>query len=204
MQKIEAVILDWAGTVVDFGSVAPTTIFVEAFKRTYDFEISLEEARGPMGMGKWDHIRTLGSTPAVAERWLKQFGSSMSDEVVDEIYRTFMPLQKAKVAGYRVGGKTGTSFKAVAGGYGNDYVGLFAGIAPISDPKVVVVVVINDPGGDLYHGGEVAAPVFSRVMEGALRVLNVVPDASGKLASSNKLPVAHKKQLITHQEANDV
>jgi phosphonoacetaldehyde hydrolase len=97
MQKVEAVILDWAGTVVDFGSVAPTTIFVEAFKRAYDFDISLDEARGPMGMGKWDHIRTLGSTPAFEERWIKQFGSSMSDEVVDEIYRTFMPLQKAKV-----------------------------------------------------------------------------------------------------------
>lgn len=87
---------------------------------------------------------------------------------------------KAKVAGYRVGGKTGTSFKAIAGGYGNDYVGLFAGIAPISNPSIVVVVVINEPGGDLYHGGEVAAPVFSRVMKGALRVLNIAPDAKDK------------------------
>ncbi len=93
-------------------------------------------------------------------------------------------VAKAKVEGYRVGGKTGTSFKAVAGGYGNDYVGLFAGIAPISKPEIVVVVVINDPAGDLYHGGEVAAPVFSRVMKGALRVLNIAPDAK-KLQSSN-------------------
>ena len=85
----------------------------------------------------------------------------MLEEVVDK------HVQRAKVEGYRVGGKTGTSFKAVAGGYGNDYVGLFAGVAPISDPQIVVVVVINDPGGDLYHGGEVAAPVFSRVMQGA-------------------------------------
>jgi len=104
---------------------------------------------------------------------------AMLETVVDK------HVKKAKVAGYRVGGKTGTSFKAVAGGYGNDYVGLFAGVAPISDPKVVVVVVINDPGGDLYHGGEVAAPVFSRVMKGALRVLNVTPDANEKLAHDN-------------------
>jgi len=104
---------------------------------------------------------------------------TMLESVVDE------HVPKAKVAGYRVGGKTGTSFKAVAGGYGNDYVGLFAGVAPISDPKVVVVVVINDPGGDLYHGGEVAAPVFSRVMKGALQVLNVVPDAKEKIAKNN-------------------
>ena len=86
-------------------------------------------------------------------------------------------VQSAKVQGYRVGGKTGTSRKAIAGGYGNDYVGLFAGIAPISKPELAVVVVINEPGGDLYHGGEVAAPVFSRVMKGALQLLNVAPDA---------------------------
>ena len=79
----------------------------------------------------------------------------MLEAVVDD------HVQRAKVDGYRVGGKTGTSFKAVAGGYGNDYVGLFAGIAPISNPKVVVVVVINDPSGDLYHGGSCSACVFS-------------------------------------------
>lgn len=106
--------------------------------------------------------------------------TAMLETVVDE------HVHKAKVDGYRVGGKTGTTFKAVAGGYGNDYIGLFAGVAPISDPKVVVVVVINDPGGDLYHGGEVAAPVFSRVMKGALRVLNIAPDASNALASSDQ------------------
>ena len=98
MNKIEAVILDWAGTVVDYGSVAPTTIFVEAFKQAFNFDISLEEARIPMGMGKWDHIRTLGSLPQVESRWIEQFGSPMSDQTVDEIYNTFMPLQKAKVA----------------------------------------------------------------------------------------------------------
>ncbi len=100
----------------------------------------------------------------------------MLETVVDD------HVPKAKVEGYRVGGKTGTSFKAIAGGYGNDYVGLFAGMAPISNPELVVVVVINDPGGDLYHGGEVAAPVFSRIMKGALRVLNIAPDAQKQVA----------------------
>ncbi len=121
----------------------------------------------------------------------------MLETVVDE------HVQKAKVDGYRVGGKTGTSFKAVAGGYGNDYVGLFAGVAPISDPKVVVVVVINDPGGDLYHGGEVAAPVFSRVMKGTLRVLNIAPDASDKLASSHELLASRNRLKDVNKEAND-
>ncbi|MFT6920389.1 MAG: cell division protein FtsI (penicillin-binding protein 3) [Cognaticolwellia sp.] len=89
----------------------------------------------------------------------------------------------AKVDGYRVGGKSGTAIKAFAGGYGDDYVGLFAGIAPISDPEIAVVVVINDPGGDLYHGGEVAAPVFSRIMKGTLRLLNVPPDDNTRASS---------------------
>ncbi|MBQ4810121.1 phosphonoacetaldehyde hydrolase [Pseudoalteromonas luteoviolacea] len=98
MKHIEALILDWAGTVVDYGSIAPTSIFVEAFKRGFDFDISLQEARGPMGMGKWDHINTLLNTPAIAARWLAQFGRQPSSQDVDHIYETFMPLQIAKVA----------------------------------------------------------------------------------------------------------
>ncbi len=101
----------------------------------------------------------------------------MLEHVVNEHYTV------AKVDGYRVGGKSGTAIKAFAGGYGNDYVGLFAGVAPISDPEIAVVVVIDDPGGDLYHGGEVAAPVFSRIMKGTLRLLNVPPDANTRVSS---------------------
>lgn len=56
---IQAVIFDWAGTIVDFGSFAPTSIFVEAFKQGFDFDINLEEAREPMGLGKWDHIQAV-------------------------------------------------------------------------------------------------------------------------------------------------
>ena len=65
---------------------------------------------------------------------------AMLEQVVEQ------KAENAKVDGYRVGGKTGTAFKAVAGGYGNDYVGLFSGVAPVSDPKLVVIVVINEPG----------------------------------------------------------
>ena len=83
---------------------------------------------------------------------------------------------KAQVPGYRVAGKTGTSRKAVAGGYGEEYVNIFAGVAPLSDPQIVTVVLINEPGGDLYHGGDTAAPVFSAIMGGALQLLNIAPD----------------------------
>jgi cell division protein FtsI (penicillin-binding protein 3) len=113
--------------------------------------------------------------------------TEMLEAVVDE------HVPKAKIDGYRVGGKTGTSIKAVAGGYGNDYVGLFAGMAPISNPKIVVVVVINEPSGDLYHGGEVAAPVFSRVMKGALRVMNIAPDGERINTAKQSNTSSHEK-----------
>ncbi|MBV7416747.1 phosphonoacetaldehyde hydrolase [Aeromonas sp. sif2433] len=95
---IQALILDWAGTVVDFGSFAPTSIFVEAFARAYDFPVTLDEARQPMGLGKWDHIATLGRLPSVDARWQARFGHPMSREEVDHLYHTFMPLQIAAVA----------------------------------------------------------------------------------------------------------
>lgn len=84
--------------------------------------------------------------------------------------------KKARVSGYRIAGKTGTSRKAVAGGYGEEYVNIFAGVAPVSNPQLAVVVLINEPRGELYHAGDTAAPVFSKIMSGALQMLNVPPD----------------------------
>ncbi|PKH03602.1 peptidoglycan glycosyltransferase FtsI [Psychromonas sp. MB-3u-54] len=83
---------------------------------------------------------------------------------------------KAKVEGYRIAGKTGTSRKAVAGGYGDDYVSVFAGLAPASNPRFAIVVMINEPQGDRYYAGDVAAPVFSTVMKSALLLSHVRPD----------------------------
>ena len=100
MKKVEAVIFDWAGTVVDFGSFAPTQIFVDAFKSAYDFDISLAESRGPMGMGKIDHIRTLLQDPTIKARWVKQFGAEPTEKEVKDIYDTFMPLQIEAVVNF--------------------------------------------------------------------------------------------------------
>ncbi|ECF3780253.1 phosphonoacetaldehyde hydrolase [Salmonella enterica subsp. enterica serovar Oslo] len=97
--SIQAVIFDWAGTTVDFGSFAPTQIFVEAFAE-FGISLSLEEARGPMGMGKWDHIRTLCNTPAIAARWKSEFGRLPDDGDVSLIYKRFMPLQIDKIGHY--------------------------------------------------------------------------------------------------------
>lgn len=94
---LEAVIFDWAGTIVDFGSFAPTQIFVDAFKAAYDFDLSLAEARGPMGLGKWQHIEALGRDPAVGGRWEARFGQPMAEADIRHIYETFIPLQVERV-----------------------------------------------------------------------------------------------------------
>jgi cell division protein FtsI (penicillin-binding protein 3) len=84
---------------------------------------------------------------------------------------------RAQVTGYRVAGKTGTVRKASGGGYNEEhYLSIFAGMAPASHPRLVMVVVVDSPDDGQYYGGLVAAPVFSRVMEGALRLLDVAPD----------------------------
>jgi cell division protein FtsI (penicillin-binding protein 3) len=84
---------------------------------------------------------------------------------------------KARVTNYRIAGKTGTSRKASASGYAAArYVSSFAGFGPASNPRLVCVVIINDPSGEEYYGGLVAAPLFSEVMAGAMRIMNIPPD----------------------------
>ena len=84
--------------------------------------------------------------------------------------------QKAAVLGYRVAGKTGTARNASGGGYSKQYDSLFVGLVPASNPKFAMVVMIHDPKGSVYYGGLVAAPVFGKVMDGALRLMDVPPD----------------------------
>lgn len=99
----------------------------------------------------------------------------------------------AAVPGYRVGGKTGTVRKIVNGRYSTDhYQSLFAGIAPISEPRLAMVVMVDDAQGRSYYGGRVAAPVFAEVMAGALRLLNVSPD--GTLTGNMELLVQRERR----------
>jgi cell division protein FtsI (penicillin-binding protein 3) len=80
--------------------------------------------------------------------------------------------------GYRVAGKTGTAHKQENGGYAADkYIASFVGLAPVSAPRLVIAVMIDEPGDGQYYGGVVAAPVFAQVMRGALRSLGVPYDA---------------------------
>jgi len=88
----------------------------------------------------------------------------------------------AHVSGYRVAGKTGTVHKAIIGGYAVDrYLAVFAGMAPVSRPRLVIAVMIDEPSAGTYYGGKVAAPVFARVMGESLRLLAIAPDNTDEL-----------------------
>jgi cell division protein FtsI (penicillin-binding protein 3) len=104
---------------------------------------------------------------------------------------------KAAITGYRVAGKTGTTHIAAGGSYDRRrYLSTFAGFAPVSNPRLVLLVSLRDPQG-AYYGGEVAAPVFQNVMAGALRLLGIAPDA---LPTAPVLPSAPIPNLIQAAE----
>jgi cell division protein FtsI (penicillin-binding protein 3) len=84
---------------------------------------------------------------------------------------------KAQIAGYRVGGKTGTAHKLEGGIYTSKYISSFVGFAPASNPRLIVAVMIDEPSAGQHYGGAVAAPVFREVMAGTLRLLAIAPDA---------------------------
>ena len=106
---------------------------------------------------------------AVAQELVRMMEAVVSDEGT---------ARRAAIMGYRVSGKTGTSWKASdTGGYStNKYMAVFGGVVPASKPRLAAVVVIDEPSGGKFYGGEVAAPVFSAVMSGALRLLAAPPD----------------------------
>ena len=120
-------------------------------------------------------VRTEGEAPAAQA--MPGAVAAQVLEMLEEVVEPGGTGRRARVAGYRVGGKTGTTRKSEAGGYSEDrYHSAFAGLAPMSDPRLSVVVVIDEPGGDEYYGGAVAAPVFSDIVEGSLRMLGIAPD----------------------------
>jgi phosphonoacetaldehyde hydrolase len=90
--KLKAVIFDWAGTTVDFGCFAPTGVFLEVFRQK-GIEISLKEARGPMGRHKRDHIREITKYPRVASEWSKYYGKECTEKDIEEMFNNFIPLQ---------------------------------------------------------------------------------------------------------------
>ncbi len=116
--------------------------------------------------------------PAEGEQILAKDTAIAVRSMLEEVVRPGGTGTKASVPGYRVAGKTGTAWKFAAGGYSEDkYISIFAGLAPASNPRLAAVVVIDEPGGELYYGSDVAAPVFADVVTESLRLLAVPPDA---------------------------
>ena len=97
--RLSAVVFDWAGTILDFGSCAPMGAFVRLFEQ-FDVALTIDEARGPMGVAKWDHIKALGSLPSVAAQWEKRHGKPFTDADVDHLYEIFTPMNAAVVADF--------------------------------------------------------------------------------------------------------
>ncbi|MEJ2620091.1 MAG: penicillin-binding protein 2 [Candidatus Thiodiazotropha sp.] len=115
--------------------------------------------------------------PPVGERVLSQSTARSVVSMLESVVSSEGSAPLAAVPGYRVAGKTGTAKKSVAGGYAEDrYLSLFVGMAPATRPRLVMAVFIDEPRGEKYYGGAVAGPVFSKVMSGALRLMNIPPD----------------------------
>jgi cell division protein FtsI (penicillin-binding protein 3) len=119
---------------------------------------------------------------------MKASTAKMVLQMLEQVVGPQGTATRAAVDGYRIAGKTGTVKKSVDGGYQeDDYMAIFAGMAPASNPRLVMAVVIDEPTQNGYYGGQVAAPVFQEVMSNALRILDIAPDDLSELARSNNV-----------------
>ncbi|MTI64312.1 penicillin-binding transpeptidase domain-containing protein [Methylophaga sp.] len=127
-----------------------------------------------------------------ASKGRRVFAADLMHQVLAMMEKVVEPggtATRAAVANYRVAGKTGTAKKSISGGYADKrYQSVFAGIIPASAPRLAMVVMVDEPRGEEYYGGAVAAPVFAEVMTGAMRLLNIAPDA----LPMTQMQVAHK------------
>ncbi len=115
--------------------------------------------------------------PAESTQVMQAATARMVLEMMEEVVGPKGSAKQAAIPGYRVAGKTGTAKKSSAGGYLEDsYVAVFAGVVPVSNPRLVMAVMINEPRQNGYYGGIVAAPVFQEVLSHALRLMNISPD----------------------------
>ncbi len=131
---------------------------------------------GAMGVRRPISLLRLDAAPT-GERAISTSSARMLIDMMETVITEEGTGQRAAVPGYRVAGKTGTAWKSTAGGYSEDrYLAVFAGVAPAGAPRLAVVVVMDEPSAGEFYGGIVAAPVFSRVAAGALRLLAVPPD----------------------------
>jgi len=130
------------------------------------------------------------SAPVVGERVISQATAQQVRTMLEMVTQEGGTAPKARVPGYRVAGKTGTAHKLIDGSFaGNRYSASFVGMAPASNPRVVIAVMVDEPSTGVYYAGEVAAPVFSRIMAGTLRFLALPPDAPMQSLPPVRTPV---------------
>ena len=130
------------------------------------------------------------SAPVAGERVISQATAQQVRVMLEMVTQEGGTAPKARVPGYRVAGKTGTAHKLIDGSFaGNRYYASFVGMAPASDPRVVIAVMVDEPSTGAYYAGEVAAPVFSRIMAGTLRFLALPPDAPMESLPPVRTPV---------------
>lgn len=125
----------------------------------------------PLSFQKLDH-------PPLPQRVISDKTALQMREMMEKVVGPGGTAPLAQVRGYRVAGKTGTAHKLENGRYVNKYVASFVGFAPVSDPRIIIAVMVDEPTAGKHYGGQVAAPVFSNVAANALRAMNVPPDAS--------------------------
>jgi len=148
--------------------------------------LQLAHAYSVLGSGGLNRPASLLAldTPPDPGRVLSETTSRAVVRMMEAVVQAGGTATKGSIPGYRVAGKTGTARKFTAGGYHEDrYISVFAGLAPASDPRLAAVVVIDEPSAGDYYGGEVAAPVFARVVGDSLRILGVPPDDGGQARS---------------------
>ncbi len=116
--------------------------------------------------------------PPQPQRVISEKTARQMREMMEKVVGPGGTAPLAQVRGYRVAGKTGTAHKLEGGRYVNKYVASFVGFAPLSDPRIIIAVMVDEPTAGKHFGGQVAAPVFSNVAASALRALNIAPDAS--------------------------
>ncbi len=115
--------------------------------------------------------------PVAGERVMDPKVARSLIQMMEQVVASGGTGKRAAVIGYRVAGKTGTAWKSFAGGYSTDkYMATFAGLVPATHPKLATVIVIDEPSGNLFLAADVAAPVFSNILSGALRLMDIAPD----------------------------
>ncbi|OOF58683.1 peptidoglycan glycosyltransferase FtsI [Rodentibacter genomosp. 2] len=165
----------------------------------------LQMARAYATLGSFGIYRPLSITkvdpPVIGQR---VFSEKTTKEIVNMLEKVAIKNKRAMVEGYRVGVKTGTARKIENGRYVNKYVAFTAGIAPISDPRYALIILINDPKAGQYYGGAVSAPVFSSIMGYVLRTNGIAPDAepTDKTAKRTVRLTSRKTEQNNVKQAN--